>query len=372
MILLFTCMGFVLLGTACQNDDIYEEYEPEPPVIEEPKEVEDFEFSINLIYEAEIGNYPAVNYGDYGGLNLLFNFNQPVTNFSIINVVLTNFGTDDELNFAKTGEAIHVGHVEDILVLTNYWTLGTFPHLGFTFTNPNGEDVWYTFQQSMMDGAIHWQLFDWSHEYELYELDVDTVVVYHTVVAGETMFSISRMYGTNVATILELNDLENYDVSVGQVLRMPDGSEKDSTLATHNRPHELEIIIDWLNAPVANYVNFDYAAARDSSIRNENQLLIAPDRLLREFGIVQVNPDSGDGTPVATDMMFFVGDLIPTRPLIIDNYFGQGTFSHSGFTFIDETDTRRFFWFIQNQADGGPSFIMVEFDQDDFSFWDQG
>ena len=357
----------VLLFTACSNEDAPEEYVPEPPVVEEePDEVGDFEFSLGLL-ETEFDDYQTVNLGDDGGLDIIFNFNQPVTNFAIINVTFSGDG------FVKTGTAITVGYVEDVLVLTNYWGLGTNPHLGFTFTMPNGTDVWYVFNQSMMDGEIHWWPFRWSHDYDLYEINADTVVVYHTVAARETMFSISRMYGTTVATILGLNDLDSYDVNVGQVLRMPDGSVKDPSLATHHLPRDnFEIIIDWLNAPVANYVEFDYAASRNSDIQNDHQLLIAPDRLLREFGIIQINPDGGDGNPVATEMMFLVGDLMPTQPLLINNYFGQGTFAHSGFTFIDETDTRRFFWFIQNQADGGPSFIMVEFEQDDFTFWDFG
>lgn len=172
IILLINCIGFILLTTACQNDNVNEEYVPEPPITNEtPAEIEFFEFSITIIENeelAELSGHQTVNHGSDGGLDLIFNFNKPVTNFAIINVLFTNSAGDNEYGFVKTGEVIAVGNVEDILILTNYWTLGTHPHLGLTFTTPDGEEVWYIFSRSMMDGTIHWRQFHWSRNYDLY------------------------------------------------------------------------------------------------------------------------------------------------------------------------------------------------------------
>lgn len=45
--------------------------------------------------------------------------------------------------------------------------------------------------------------------------------VYHTVVAGDTVYSLSKKYGSTVQQIKEWNNLDdNYTIYVGQVLRV--------------------------------------------------------------------------------------------------------------------------------------------------------
>lgn len=44
--------------------------------------------------------------------------------------------------------------------------------------------------------------------------------VYHTVEAGQTLYAISRLHGVSVEEIMKLNKLSNFDISVGQKLRV--------------------------------------------------------------------------------------------------------------------------------------------------------
>lgn len=48
-----------------------------------------------------------------------------------------------------------------------------------------------------------------------------TNVIYHTVVSGDTVYALSRRYGSTIADIKTWNDLDaNYTIYVGQVLRV--------------------------------------------------------------------------------------------------------------------------------------------------------
>jgi len=372
---LLGCVGILLL-VACgnrNNDDELVDYETSPSIEGvRPDETVDFEFSIDIIADDELedlDDYTTINYRDGDdGLNLIFNFNKPITNFSLIEVTLLN---DDDFTFAKVGELENVGGVDEALVLTNYFGYGTLPRSGFSFTTPSGEDVWYTFHQSQMNSYIYWGAFNWSRDYDLYDPDASSQAeaVYHTVTAGETMFSISRMYRTTIETIKELNNLTTYDLAIDQILRMPDGSVKDPSLATHHnrRTLDLGIRVEWLRETVSDYVEFNYAEARNTYVPNAETLLIATDNMLRGFAIIDIDPIPEEFEII--DVMFYVGNLNPYEPLLIREYFGHGTLPRSGFTFIDEDEVRRFFFVLQNQADEGPTFFIGEFEQENFSFW---
>ena len=375
IIFLFGCVGLLTL-TACRDgvdDEIDVNDETSPPIeATVPNETVDFEFSIEIISEeelAELDGYATVSSGVYEGLILIFNFSHPVTDFALINVYHTGNGME------KTGIIQEVGRINDRLIFTNYRGLGTLPHLGFTFTTPNGEEVWYTLQQSTMDSSIGWRSFD---EYIVTEVNETDEAVYHVVVAGETMFSISRMYQTSVIEIKELNGLTSYDINVGQRLRMPDGSVKDPSLATHHGSRQgggqgideaaaLGIRIELLRETVSDYIEFSYSQARGSERSTYSEtLLIATEEILRGFAIIAIDVEIAF-EPEVLDVLFYAGDLTPNQPLLIRDYLVQGVMPQSGFTFIDENNTRRFFFFLQNQADGGPEFIVREFEQTDFS-----
>ncbi|MBR9861118.1 LysM peptidoglycan-binding domain-containing protein [bacterium] len=65
---------------------------------------------------------------------------------------------------------------------------------------------------------------------------VSDFVRYHTVVKGETLFSISQKYNTTVAVIMDLNDLESTTISEGQRMLVP-GSKK--TVEVPNQSSDL-------------------------------------------------------------------------------------------------------------------------------------
>ncbi|GAA0313860.1 hypothetical protein GCM10008967_00450 [Bacillus carboniphilus] len=54
-----------------------------------------------------------------------------------------------------------------------------------------------------------------------FNLPKKSTVVYHTVVSGDTVYSLSRTYGSTIDQIKEWNNLDdNYTIYVGQVLRV--------------------------------------------------------------------------------------------------------------------------------------------------------
>ena len=291
-------------------------------------ESESFEFSIELLSEselAELEGHTEVVYRDVGfdgGLNLLFEFNQPVTDFAFIEIVVLDDGS-----VAKAGVLHEVGDLEpdESLVLTHYFGHGTLPVSGFHFVDPDGEGRWFTFQQSQMDGEIHWDAFDWNEEYEWFTPEVD---------------------------LPDLDDVEGMMPEVQPI-------------------NTIDIRIEWLRETLHDFVEFNYADVRGTSAELMDTLLIAPPATMREFAIVAVDHDGPDLSPQAVDVLFLVGDLTPDTPLLIRDYFAMGcTLPESGFTFIDETGTRRFFTFMEDPYDHGLGFFVREFFQEDFTFWD--
>ncbi|MFM7765303.1 MAG: LysM peptidoglycan-binding domain-containing protein [Sphingomonadales bacterium] len=47
-----------------------------------------------------------------------------------------------------------------------------------------------------------------------------TKIVYHKVKSGETLFSISKKYGTSTTAIMKLNNMRNYNIRAGQTIRI--------------------------------------------------------------------------------------------------------------------------------------------------------
>jgi len=342
---LMLLLGLIILVTltACnQEEEPIPIAEPEPePVVEEP---EPFEFSIEMISNGELaalGEYVEVDYASAReldmteGLNLQFDFNHPVTDFSFISVQF--LGEDSEiyeegLTFAKTGVLSEVGDLDPKvpLILTNYFGMGTLAASGFTFIDPDGERVWYTFQQSAKDGGMEWQPFNWSDERDIYE---------PYIWAGEP------------------SDL---DGGTEQPEEPP--AETPPTVAIP------AIRVEWLRETLHDVVEFNYSESRGTAVEGAETLLIAPATTLREFSFIDIDHETADGGPQAIDVIFLVGDLAPEQPLLIHSFFGHETLPRSGFMFTDETGTRRFFTILPDQSDAG-GFIVNEFTQEDFTFW---
>jgi len=220
---------------------------------------------------------------------------------------------------------------------------------------------------------------DYNPAYEGYIPDImmqEPEDLYHIVLAGETVISIAEIYGLDAGFLLEFNGLASeMDVVPGLLLLLPPGTElitlEDELVPDHG---DLGITLTELPADLAftdNYINWNYAAARQIEISGV-QLMIESPLLLRSFAFIDVEPIHDEVENIfvstATDVLFYVGDLEPNVRFIIGDFFTHGTLARSGFTFIDETGTRRYFDVHQSMMSG--EFFFTEFYQDDFTFWD--
>ena len=55
---------------------------------------------------------------------------------------------------------------------------------------------------------------------------IESDITVYTVSPGDTLYSISRLYNTTVDDIISLNNLDNYILTVGQTLKIPDSTSK--------------------------------------------------------------------------------------------------------------------------------------------------
>ncbi|MGM7702988.1 LysM peptidoglycan-binding domain-containing protein [Pseudalkalibacillus sp. Hm43] len=58
-------------------------------------------------------------------------------------------------------------------------------------------------------------------------------VKFHTVAKGDTLWDISRQYGTNVQTLKKLNDIKSHWIYPGQTILLP-GAEKHKDVSVHS------------------------------------------------------------------------------------------------------------------------------------------
>ena len=374
LILLLGCVGLFVL-VACGG-------EGGSAMTAEPVS-DGFRFSIESINDdefADLEDYDEVNYAIVRdifiteGLNLRFDFNQPVTDFSIIDVVILEDGS-----FAKTDVLYEVGNLypDRPLIITHYFgaiawqTLGwnheidllvgadfeidsDLPNLedvegmmpeidpiipdnviipdfgygsmsisGFYFTSPDGEGQWYILGQNQIDGTIIWYPFDWSHERDLFVVDEN--------------FEVDPSLPT-------LEDIEGMMPEVDPII-----------------PVDIRVVDS--DEELQNYFEFDYAEVRgEEAPPNTYTLLITlselmpPEEPLRDFNVISINHDNE--TPEVTGVLFHVGDLRSDKPLLIHSYFGDGTLPTSGFSF---GYPRRYFMFTENQSGSETGrFIVTE------------
>jgi LysM repeat protein len=64
------------------------------------------------------------------------------------------------------------------------------------------------------------------------ETEVTTFAKYHNVELGQTLYAISKIYGTSVEMIKTLNDLITDELTEGQKLMVPDGKAKTTVIDT--------------------------------------------------------------------------------------------------------------------------------------------
>lgn len=328
---------------------------PETPEIVEgavvtEEEKEGFDFYVEIINNAnqrDLEDYLTFVYRDdeETGLDLRFSFNERVRDFKFIYLTQRENG---DLAVREVAHDAGVVHRDVSVLLRGFRHLGTVPHYGFTFTDPDGVWHWYTLAQSMMDGRIGWQPFDWSVNYPMANFEEemeDEGVFYHLVQPGDTLFSISRRYGVTVYKIQRLNGMvDTTEIQTGQYL------------AVQFPPKNFELNINWLDIAPTDYEEVTYPEKAPSNTRD---LIFNPSVPLHDFTLFLIESNEDADKFTITETFFETTVLSPNRPLIIRDYAGVGLSPQSGFSLITDTGTTRYFSFIESQRDG--DFYIREF-----------
>ena len=194
---------------------------------------------------------------------------------------------------------------------------------------------------------------------------------YHIVAADETLVSIAEMYGLDPDFLIEFNGLDSeMDIFLGLLLMLPEGTVIIETSEYHHIP-EIDVDVTLTLLPENldfedNYISWNYAVAREMEFEGVHLMIQSP-TLLSSFAFIDVEPFNAelDFAPSAIDVLFYAGDLEPNVRFLIHDFFMHSSFPRTGFTFIDETGTRRFFTVFQSMASG--DYYFAEFYQDDFA-----
>jgi len=382
--ILFGCLSLLFLG-ACSRDEAPEAEEP-PIVVDEADDEEPkiaFEFTVTAIDDEELealGEHIEVDYQHlrqttFTGLNLLFQFNQPVGDFALIEVT-----HDLEGVTVKAGVLHEVGNLTPTtpLVVTGFVTLGTTPNNGFYFTDPEGNGNWFSLSVSPIDGAIGWQAFDWNHDNELFVLDgspsqanpggiqgaddgaVETAIAgVHVVVSGDTLFAIAQAYGVSVQDLQLWNRLgDSTHIPVGRVLII------DANLAPATQsPYRPLLLQGATNVayphPFGNEMDNVVFAFGDWSDWGDlgETIVISINEAVRNLQVVPVDFQERElGVYAFTfhvDAPFFQApEMLEQQHLMIHNWSSGGMLSQ-GLIFDDlDGNTRRFVFGIDSQNGG--------------------
>lgn len=200
-----------------------------------------------------------------------------------------------------------------------------------------------------------------------YDTDIEEDIpnfTLHEVQIGENLNWIAQMYDLDPELILSLNDFDSSDEVVpGIFLRLPEGV----TMRVPSLDFDIKIdfMMDDFGNDFTEFIWWDYREARGED-EFGGTLLIVPSNTLSNFAIVNIN--YVENTPVATEVMFDIGDLEPTVPLRIEQFYGYGLVPRVGFTFVENDGTRRFFTFAQLQGEEALGFFIQEFYQDNLEF----
>jgi len=255
-LILFLTITSLFVLVACSNtntDDPITETEPTtgPTTVETeiatvtttPSEIgsttDVLEFSVHIISDEELElleGYIKINYAqtratstDHGH-NLIFRFNQPISNFSLLD-------TDIDMSVLPYGAhavADIFFELEEVaantpIVLTDYFLPKMDPRNGFHFVDSDGNEHWYVFgfdhaHQTDPTYNIWMESFSWSRDYGFYARTPDDI---HIVQAGDTLFSISQLRNISVEVLQQANNMDtSTDLQIGRWLQIPpEGSE---------------------------------------------------------------------------------------------------------------------------------------------------
>jgi len=351
-----------------------------------------FGFTIEIITDDELADLADYTEVDYGvardsfitvGFNVLFNFNQPVRNFSLIDTAHSEYGS-----VVKTGVLYDVGDLnpDRPLVLTHYFSNGM---TGFYFEGSEGAGGWFTFEQNTIDGGITWSRFDWSHDRELFvdeEFELDPDMPSLEDVEG-MMPEVDPIYDPEelILSIMRLVHVDEDDEEEFEdpgMLTVDD--EEEGLLANIDFEQMLERYDEMFDFSDMHVFDYNYVReARGDSVNLGDQigdaLLIQTNMPLRDFAVILIGNDTledEDGIIfIPTETFGMVAEFLPGEAFVIKSYFGVGTIPWSGITFLDDEDVQRYYAIVQDHSGLLDPYLLIPFEDrteelpDDWQPW---
>jgi len=386
LFLIFTTLLITLCGCNSENDDtapgiearIYQTME-QISSSEEIIEKLDFSYLITIVDREvlhELEHFHIIDYAELRGtfitegITLLLTFNEPIYNLQLLDVEFIGI---NDLTFGVKSELFQLEMIEEYtpLILSNYFGLVTLNRTGIYFETQSGEKTWATLEQNSFSGEISLQPFNWSKEYSFDELvnlnifhwedDAEFIEIgielfdYHLVSQGETLFSISRLYSTDVDTLMIINNLEDTEIMLGQLIKIPVGSH------IRRATEEFGFTLEILDSEFELYINFPVIEI--FSDHDALDLLFSFNRPVFNFRFVDVifTDIFDDYRFAVTRLWDEVGDIAVSErgpsQILLKGYHGIGTFPSTGFYFSDEDGNEYWFTFQQSMRDGLMHFI---------------
>ena len=339
-----------------------------------------FGFTIEIITDDELDQLSEYIEVDYGvaretfiteGFNVLFNFNQSVKDFSLINTTHSEYGS-----VVKTGVLYEVGDLEPDkpLVITHYFSNGL---MGFYFEGTDSDGGWFTFEQNSIDGGITWSRFEWSHDRELFvddEFELDPDMPSLDEVEGmmpeidpvtdpdEVILSIMRL--------MRINDMEEGEEEFEDPGMLTVDDEEDGLLANIDFDLLIESYDEMFDFNDIHVFDYNYIREARGDLVNigdyiGDAILIQTNMPLRDFAVILIGHDTleDDGIIfVPTDKFGMIAELLPGDAFIIKSYLGVGTVPLSGITFIDEDDVQRYYAIVQDHSGLLDPYLLIQFE----------
>ena len=352
-----------------------------------------FSFSIEIISDDSLASLERYKEVDYAmaresfiteGFNVLFNFNHPIRNFSLIDVARSEHGS-----FVKTNVLHDVGDLvpDSPLVLTYYFSNGI---TGFYFDGPGDEGGWFTFELNSIDGEITWGRFDWNHDRELFIVDGDFVI-------DPEMPSLEEVEGM-MPEVDPITEPEELILSITRLVHLDvDGDEEYEdpgmiTVDDEGYGFLANVDFEQIVNQYDEMYDFDFIHTLDYNLVREargepvnigehigDALLIRTNIPLREFSVISMGNysiEDEDGfifIPIET--FGIVEYFMPGEAFIIKSYLGLGTLPWSAITFLDDEGIQRHYAIVQDQSGLFDPYRLIPFEDrtdelpDDWEPW---
>ena len=367
LILLLGCVSlFVLVACGEENNSTASGNMNETS---ESAVLSEFEITIEMISDAELedlmvtSDHTYINYGAARewfiteGINLLFHFDQSVTEFSLITVAMLEDGT-----IAKTGVIQEIGALrpDKPLVITHYLGNGTTPDSGFYFVDSNGVSNWFVFHLNQMDGGMSWSPFHWSHDYDLFVLEEEN--------DNDDLFGMDLPDITDIDGMMPIFDPINtldIEISITQMTTYEaegGGIDFQNTIQRYLSNHALTYmhLLDYN----------DLIHARDGGVALDRDtdgdfLLIQTSAPVYDFAVILMGHDvleEGSLIYIPIESFNKVNTLNPEEGFVIHAYLSRGTIPWSGITFLDVFGVRHYYAIMQDQSGLREPYFLLPFE----------